>query len=313
VAMVITLILLAGVSQIFLSSKKSYTVQESLGRMQENGRYALETVVTDLRRAGYYGGNADLGKIIDNTPAGLLNGSRTATETGQCTSGNTDWVRMLESPIFGKNDNRTNYGCLPADNPHVGDILVVRYAAPWVVGGITTASYSANQYYIRSSLFDGRLFLGSAESNAANDIPGAALLRTSELVANAYFIHTSANSDPDKCPGSAAVPSLYRLGVNNGVLSAEEIAYGVEQFQVRYGRDTNADGSVDVYVDAPGVGSPDWDEVIAARVWILMRSECPEPGYTHKGEPWNMGNIVNYNPADNYRRQLFTSTVGLRN
>ena len=44
VALVITLILTAGIAQIFLGSKKSFVIQETLGRMQENGRYAIETI-----------------------------------------------------------------------------------------------------------------------------------------------------------------------------------------------------------------------------------------------------------------------------
>jgi hypothetical protein len=54
-----------------------------------------------------------------------------------------------------------------------------------------------------------------------------------------------------------------------------------------------------------------WDQVIAARIWLLVRAECPETGYTNN-TPYSMGN-VNYTPADGYRRQLFTSTVRLRN
>jgi type IV pilus assembly protein PilW len=63
VALVITLILLAGIGQIFLSSKKSFTIQDSLGRMQENGRYAMETLTQDVRRAGFWGGNPDITTI----------------------------------------------------------------------------------------------------------------------------------------------------------------------------------------------------------------------------------------------------------
>ena len=50
IAMVITLILLAGIGQIFLSSKKSFTIQDSLGRQQENGRYVVNALAQDLRR-----------------------------------------------------------------------------------------------------------------------------------------------------------------------------------------------------------------------------------------------------------------------
>ena len=196
VALVITLILMAGVSQVFLSSKQSYMIQDTLGRMQENGRYAMEVLTTDLRRAGYWGGNADINAIDDNTPAGVNNGNKIATDDGTCT--NTNWARMLTLRIFGRDDNRTNYGCLPSDTTHIGDILVVRYAAPWVVGGITTPNFDDNQFYIRSSLFEGSLFRG--QDQAANPVTGAAV-RTAELVSNGYFIHTSTNSDPNKCTG----------------------------------------------------------------------------------------------------------------
>jgi hypothetical protein len=42
-----------------------------------------------------------------------------------------------------------------------------------------------------------------------------------------------------------------------------------------------------------------------------VRAECPETGYTNSNT-YAIGN-VNYTPNDGYRRQLFTSTVSLRN
>ena len=325
VALVITLILLAGIGQIFMSSKKSYTIQDTLGRMQENGRYAMETLVTDLRRAGYWGGNADINAIEDYTPGGATNGYRIATENGTCAG--VDWARMLSHRIFGKDGSRASYGCLPSDPSHVGDILVVRYSAPWAVGGTTTPTFLNNHYYVRSSLFEGRLFQGKDE--AAYPLTAAAV-RTAELRSHAYFIHTSTNSDPNKCPGSDAVPSLYRLGLVNGALAAEEVAYSVDNLQVQYGIDTDGDNSVDSYIDAVAPTDARWDQVIAARVWLLTRAECPETGYDNTNT-YAMGN-VNYSPGttdldgdgnidgdvdgdgnDDYRRQMYTSTVRLRN
>ena len=67
VALVITLILLGGIGQIFLSSKKSFTIQNTLGRQQENGRYAIDTISQDVRRAGYWGGNAQIDEIAGGT------------------------------------------------------------------------------------------------------------------------------------------------------------------------------------------------------------------------------------------------------
>ena len=91
VALLITLILLAGIGQIFLSSKKSFVIQDSLGRLQENGRYAMETLAQDVRRAGFWGGNADINAIDDFTPDAVSN--KIATDDGTCTDVN--WARML--------------------------------------------------------------------------------------------------------------------------------------------------------------------------------------------------------------------------
>jgi type IV pilus assembly protein PilW len=262
----------------------------------------MDMLTQDLRRAGYWGGNADISEIT-GTQAHF-------TETGTC-SDNT-WARMLSHRIFGKDDSRAGYGCLPSATTPVGDILVLRFAAPWRVGGITTPTFQNNQFYLRSTLFEGRLFLGSEE--ASNTISNPAT-RTSELVSRAYFIHDSPQNS--KCPADGIVPSLYRLGLVNGALATEEVAYGVENFQVQYGLDTDAppDGSVDAYVNAGAPADAMWGQVISARIWILVRSECPETGYTNNNT-YAMGNI-NFTPADpanrGYRRQLFTSTVRLRN
>lgn len=53
IAMVVSLLLLAGVIQIFLSSKQSYQLQDGLSRLQENGRFAMDVVTLNLRHAGY--------------------------------------------------------------------------------------------------------------------------------------------------------------------------------------------------------------------------------------------------------------------
>lgn len=53
VAITISLILMAGISQIFLSSKTSYNLQDGLGRLQENARFALDVLNRSIGMAGY--------------------------------------------------------------------------------------------------------------------------------------------------------------------------------------------------------------------------------------------------------------------
>lgn len=53
VALVISMLLMTGVVQVFLSSKQTYASNEAASRLQENGRFALEFIAQSARHAGY--------------------------------------------------------------------------------------------------------------------------------------------------------------------------------------------------------------------------------------------------------------------
>jgi type IV pilus assembly protein PilW len=55
VALVIGLLLTLGVSEVYLGAKQSYRLQDAQSRIQENGRYALEILSSDIRQTGYLG------------------------------------------------------------------------------------------------------------------------------------------------------------------------------------------------------------------------------------------------------------------
>lgn len=324
VAMLISLILLGGIAQIFMSSKKSFTIQDTLGRQQENGRYAIDTLSQDLRRAGYYGGN------VDNNPGTSLDFNEIAGTLGKededftCPTGTTEWGRMIDMRIYGLNDTAGGYACVNDGNGYLrGDVLVLHFLAPWFVGGTTTPCAASpcnlstdypNRIFLRTDMVNARIFQGTDYLDTLNDLGGTPSERTAELLARAYYIGPSGTATP-ACTGGQAVPSLYRENLDdNGNPVAQEIAYGVENLQVRYGIDNNDDDSVDQFYDA-GVTELDeideWNQVIAARIWILTRAECPETGYTNSAT-YSMGD-ANYAVNDGYRRQLYQTTVRLRN
>ena len=339
VALVITLILLAGIGQIYLSSKKSFTIQDTLGHQQENARYAVEIVAQDLRRVSYWGGNADIG-LISGTETGDVGMGSIVHDNGSCDADNT-WGRMLDRPIYGKNNTKSGYDCIP-DDYLKSDILVTRYQAPWEVGSQTTPNYcdsnppsdycsdgqpkppsDCNRLYMRSSLTAsgaalGRIFKGKDACDLPNDMdlnastPPAPSERVAELVSHAYYVGPSPSDS--KCPSDGAVvPSLVRESLNkDGKPEAEEVATGVEKFEVLYGIDTDGNKSVENYVDADSSDiETDWSNVVAVRYWLLTRANCPETGYTNENT-YNLAG-VDYKPNDGYRRQLYTTTVMLRN
>ncbi|MFP4393016.1 MAG: PilW family protein, partial [Desulfohalobiaceae bacterium] len=54
-AMVISLLLLGGVYSLFQNSSANYRMQAGLSRIQESGRFAIDFLKRDIRRAGYQG------------------------------------------------------------------------------------------------------------------------------------------------------------------------------------------------------------------------------------------------------------------
>lgn len=55
IAMTLGLILILGVSQIFIAGKQSFVVQQHTAALQENARFVLSRISRDLRQAGMFG------------------------------------------------------------------------------------------------------------------------------------------------------------------------------------------------------------------------------------------------------------------
>ena len=55
IAMLIGLIILSGVIQIVISSKRSYLDNQAISQIQENARFALDTLGREVKVAGYFG------------------------------------------------------------------------------------------------------------------------------------------------------------------------------------------------------------------------------------------------------------------
>ena len=287
VAMALGLFLLFALIEILINGKQSFGSANHLSRLQENGRIATNLLVSDMKRAGYMGGNSDVPNIFGTT--GQL------APTAGCPTGSTNWGRMITQPVFGLNDTRAGYACIPAASYLRGDVLVVRHVTPWVA----PAALVATRLYLRSSLFEGKIFLGSAQANAINTVSDTPQ-SVRDLQAHAYFVGPSGRS----C-GGAAVPSLFRVRLaDNGQPLVDELLPGIEHFQVQYGIN-------DQYVNADDIALANWPDVVTARIWLLVRSECAESGYAD-GATYAMGDI-NYTPNDSFRRQLYSSVVMIRN
>jgi len=90
VAMTISLILMAGVGQIYIGTKASYHLQNGLGRLQENARYALDILSHNIGQAGYTTSGVGLNSFnsadskeneSENASLGFTQANGTASDT----------------------------------------------------------------------------------------------------------------------------------------------------------------------------------------------------------------------------------------
>ena len=104
--------------------------------------------------------------------------------------------------------------------------------------------------------------------------------------------------------GASGEPALWRSENGTDV----ELVEGVEEMQVLYGIDDDNDNYANQYVASDAVA--DMNDVIAVRFMLLVRSEDAFVAEVPQTYNFN-GNTVT--PADRRLRQVFTTTIGLRN
>jgi prepilin-type N-terminal cleavage/methylation domain-containing protein len=115
VAMTIALIILSAISYVFFSARQGYNVQDSQSRIQENIRFAIDAMSTDIKMAGYFGCTAPkhLGRGRE-LRSGSASRSADAVQIELVASkpvmtNNTNWL-----VLSGQDDDATDRGINPS-------------------------------------------------------------------------------------------------------------------------------------------------------------------------------------------------------
>jgi type IV pilus assembly protein PilW len=315
-AMLIGLLLLSGMVAVQQQGGRIHRAVQTVGRLQEVARLALDVIEADVRMANHWGLHSQAGYIVNRglPDAGLPPGFSTAQgeRIGVCGGPNSHWAIHLDEYLGGSNGGY-DLAC-PASGAASGsaDTLVVRRAAD-----SRPASLDPDRIYLQTSRLAGTLFVpqaGCASPANAACIPAGYAPATSvsrALVVHAYYV--SPNSTQ-----RAGLPGLRRKSFGNvnatsptGALQDDEIVAGVEDLQVRFGVDTDGDASLDDYVDPGAV--PAGARIVAATIWLRVRSEDPEAGYVDDTAYQYAGMASAWTPGDGHRRVVVSKTIHLRN
>jgi Tfp pilus assembly protein PilW len=315
-ALAIGAFLMLGAVTVFMQSRTTFRINESVARMQETARFAIDALEPEIRMAGYWGLTSTATNIVNRTTPTTANGF------GKNPCG-TDGLFTLDLAVAGTN-NGYGFTCggLPTPDPELNsDTLVVRRAAEAFetppLSGVNTRRIQT----VRGT-GESRAFTGEA-APFAHDPDTNEIHR---LFVNGFYV----NRTSSVTTGGNRVPALnVQTLLATGTVQNQEVIPGVEDLQIQFGVDTDAPGtadrgSIDRYVnpndpmiDPGNAGFNPNAEILAVRVWIRVRAEREERGFTdttayiYADRNAGDGNVGPFN--DGFRRLVVSKTIYLRN
>lgn len=340
VALAVGVVLLTGVIQIYASTKSTYRMQDSLARLQENGRFALSFLTRDVRMAGYHG-CTNFGPITNTlnnpgslqhdfsvgltgfndvgaSPPALLSGAGIVPVAGSdviVVRRNSDEpVRVVKNnssaQLFVETLSQVPGGCADGTDKVSGlcatDILMVSDC-------VKSRVFQAGNLQVTGTPPDLNITHPASGSpgNAISSWGGASAPDEEQFSDDAEIVRigTYAYFISNKVVNGATMPVLNRY--DGGQVF--ELVEGVEDMQISYGEDTDGDRTADVYRDADSVF--DWSAVVSTRIHLLLRTNDNNLSDAPLDYVFNGATVAGASlpTSDRYLRREFTATVAVRN
>lgn len=329
IAMTLSLFLLGAITYVVVSSNRNYNTTDSLARLQENARFAVELMARDLRRTGYLGCANDIQDVNSTLNGGAYGGGGLAIvplEGAEEIGGSTTWkptgtpLGLTHAPIAGSDAIAVRY--LDLNNPVTvekempnesavifvnpdhglkeGDIIAVTDCDGADIMQLT----NVNPAGAASSGKDGLVH------NAGGGTPGNSTQKLKRSYGIGSTVLKFGSFSYYVAPNSAGRPALFRQTTSG----AEELVEGVENMQILYGEVTGSDRSPTAYRTANQVSN--WQNIVSVRVGFLFSTiaNTADGQYGDIDTGTYDVNGTTVDPADERRlRKVFVSTVMLRN
>ena len=327
VAIVISSVLLLGISSVYLSSRRSNTVQDALARLQENGRFAISSMTKDIRMAGYQGCT----NIEYLTPSNIVAGS----------GGGTDATYNVLNNTYITGHTCSSGSCSPAApagiTPLSGtDAITIQSAAgcsATLTGNMGVANANI-QMQLNSCGFQANdvLFITdcqNADVFRANNVNNGSIqviahsnsVNTSNFLSKAYDQRARVMSYGRHtfyiANGANGGPSLFRgdYKTDTDTVTPVELVEDVDNMTILYGVDQDKDAtkSVDTFLTATQVEAKNlWSQVQTVELHLLLSTK---QNAAKSLTPYRyMGVMVTpSNTSDRRYRREFTISINIRN
>jgi type IV pilus assembly protein PilW len=249
------------------------------GDVIEKGVYLGDLLKREIKHAGFYGRITSTNIVL----------SPDSPQTDWCTV--TPTKRHLTTPVFGIN-NITSL-CTDTGLLVDSDVLMIRRASTAVAPRLLVAA----QHYIQSNFDDVILATGVAANFTLTGMDGTTLAPIHEFYQDVYYV------DSDK--------NFKRRRLVNGEIEDEPLIEGVDDFQVQYGIDTDADNIADTFTTTPLSNDySGWQNVKTVTVSLLISGETvSQPD----AKTYQYADKTNGPFNDKRKRRLFSFVVAVGN
>ncbi len=342
IAITLSLIVMAALSALLVSSSRSRDELQKANEQVENGRYAMQLLTDDIQLAGYLSELNQRNTTNFQTPPPL------ASKPNPCLFSLADLQTGLPLSLQG-HDNENNNGsaapaCLGAIKTGT-DVVVIRRVSTCVRGTANCTTITGAPYF-QASLCDTELTvangayrldstIGNLDRTRRNCTTAADMRR---YLTHIYFIDNN-NVGTDGIPTlkRAELSTTNASGTLNQALGfyIRPLVEGIENMQLEYGIDDDTDGIPDNYTSDPdryagctGPADPcspaNWLNVMTVKLNLLARSTQSSPNYSdnktyHLGLKHNNTSGItdtanNVGPfADSFKRHVFRNVIMLNN
>ena len=248
------------------------------GDVIEKGVYLGDLLKREIKHAGFYGRITSTNVVL----------SPDSPQTDWCTV--TPTKRHLTTPVFGLN-NETSL-CGNSDLLADSDILMIRRASTTVASSLVAA-----QHYIQSNFDDVILKTGAAANFTLTEMDGITSAPIHEFYQDVYYVDSDNN--------------FKRRRLVNGAIVDEPLIEGVDDFQLQYGIDTDADNIADTFTTTPAnTNYSDWQNVKTVTVSLLISGETVSQPDAKK---YQYADKLNVTFNDKKKRRLFSFVVAVGN
>lgn len=322
ISVVLGLIIVAGLAGLMIGGNRSYRQDELTSRLQNELRFAMAQISTDLEMTQFWGIKPDPttieldGSLSINTDCGPSPNKPAPLNVAPHTIWAYGTFNPLQYPPLEYANNATGtaaaaaFPCITAGEfqANTDVIALKRLAENWTT---TVPSGEADSrtgmvtdhVYLRTNGTESVLF----KHPAVPAIVLAPPYQYWEYVPKIYYIRKHSDTPGD------GIPSLCRerLTVDGGPsFEAQCIARGIENLQLEFGIDSSGDGVADFFQETPSAA--DLLNATAVRISLLARAEEAYPGYTNQ-KTYQLTPTYSVTPNDRFYRRSMTTTVLLRN